>query len=103
MEHLYVVKATNLAGTIEELKSAGMWVAGLDRNGSKTVFESDLSGFLALVIGAEEKGIRPLVKRACDFLISIPQIGQVESLNASVAGAVAMYEVFRQRSQKWKK
>ena len=103
MEHLFMVKVTNLAGTIKELKSAGMWVGGLDRYGLKTVFETDLSGPLALVIGAEEKGIRPLVKAACDFLVSIPQIGPVESLNASVAGAVAMYEVFRQKSQKWKK
>ena len=100
MEHLNIIRVTNLAGTIKELKSTGIWIAGLDSHGSKTVFETDLTGPLAFVIGAEEKGLRPLVRAACDFLVSIPQVGPVESLNASVAGAVAMYEAFRQQSQK---
>ncbi len=100
MEHLYVVKVANMVGAIKQIKAAGFWVGGLDRSAPKSVFESDLTDPLALVIGAEEKGLRPLVKAACDFLVSIPQIGPVDSLNASVAGAVAMYEAFRQRSQK---
>ncbi len=102
MEHLYIVKVANLVGAIKQVKEAGFWVAGLDRSAQKSVFESDLTDSLAIVIGAEEKGLRPLVKAACDFLVSIPQIGPVDSLNASVAGAVAMYEAFRQQSQKWK-
>jgi 23S rRNA (guanosine2251-2'-O)-methyltransferase len=100
MEHLHIVKAANLVSAINRIKAAGFWVAGLDKSASKSVFESDLTDPLAIVIGAEEKGLRPLVKANCDFLVSIPQIGPVDSLNASVAGAVAMYEVFRRRSQK---
>jgi 23S rRNA (guanosine2251-2'-O)-methyltransferase len=100
MEHLCIVKVANLVGTIKQMKAAGFWVAGLDRSAPKSVFDSDLKDSLMIVIGAEEKGLRPLVKVACDFLVSIPQIGPVDSLNASVAGAVAMYEAFRQRIQK---
>ena len=65
----------------------------------ETIFSKELTGSIAIVVGGEEKGIRPLVKKHCDFLMSIPQIGSVNSLNASVAGAVAMYEVFRQRKK----
>jgi 23S rRNA (guanosine2251-2'-O)-methyltransferase len=100
MEHLYIVKVVNIAAAINQIKTAGFWVAGLDKSAPKSVFESDLTDPLAIVIGAEAKGLRPLVKAACDFLVSIPQAGPVDSLNASVAGAVAMYEVFRQRNQK---
>jgi 23S rRNA (guanosine2251-2'-O)-methyltransferase len=103
MEHLHLIKVPNLVGAIKQIKTTGIWVAGLDRSAPKSVFESDLTDPLAIVIGAEEKGLRPLVKAACDFLVSIPQIGPVDSLNASVAGAVAMYEAFRQRNQKRKK
>jgi 23S rRNA (guanosine2251-2'-O)-methyltransferase len=103
MEHLHLIKVPNLVGAIKQIKATGIWVAGLDRSASKSVFENDLTDPLAIVIGAEEKGLRPLVKAACDFLISIPQLGPVDSLNASVAGAVAMYEAFRQRNQKKKK
>ena len=70
---------------------------GMDKSANKSIFSSDLSGPIAIVIGGEEKGIRALVKKNCDYLISIPQIGPVDSLNASVAGAVVMYEAFRQR------
>jgi 23S rRNA (guanosine2251-2'-O)-methyltransferase len=99
MEHLHMAKVTNLVSTIKQMKKEGFWVAGLDRFAPKSVFETDLTDPLVLVVGAEEKGLRPLVKGACDFLISIPQIGPLDSLNASVAGAVVMYEAFRQRSQ----
>jgi 23S rRNA (guanosine2251-2'-O)-methyltransferase len=100
MEHLHIVKVANLVSAINRIKASGFWVAGLDKSASKSVFESDLTDPLAIVIGAEEKGLRPLVKATCDFLVSIPQIGPVDSLNASVAGAVAMYEVFRRLSLK---
>jgi 23S rRNA (guanosine2251-2'-O)-methyltransferase len=103
MEHLHLIKVPNLVGAIKQIKTTGIWVAGLDRSAPKSVFENDLTDPLAIVIGAEEKGLRPLVKAACDFLVSIPQMGPVDSLNASVAGAVAMYEAFRQRNQKRKK
>ncbi|MDM8518184.1 RNA methyltransferase, partial [Desulfobacterales bacterium HSG16] len=89
-------KVTNLVKTIEALKKAGIWVFGLDRHGKDSIFQQDLSEGIAIVTGGEEKGIRPLVRKHCDHLVSIPQQGPLNSLNASVAGAVAMYEAFRQ-------
>ncbi|MCJ7774610.1 MAG: 23S rRNA (guanosine(2251)-2'-O)-methyltransferase RlmB, partial [Desulfobacterales bacterium] len=89
---------TNLAMTINKLKENGVWVAGMDSAASQSVFEADLNIPVAIIIGGEEKGIRPLVKQSCDFLISIPQTGKIDSLNASAAGAVVMYEVLRQRN-----
>ncbi len=99
LEHLFLARVTNLVNTIKALKKKGLWIAGMDRAAEKSIFSCDFSGSVAIVIGGEEKGIRPLVKKHCDFLISIPQRGQVNSLNASVAGAVVMYEAFRQRTQ----
>ena len=79
------------------LKDQNVWIVGLDQNAGQPIYGTDLTGAIGLVVGGEEKGIRPLVKRNCDFLISIPQCGPVGSLNASVAGAIAMYESHRQR------
>jgi 23S rRNA (guanosine2251-2'-O)-methyltransferase len=70
---------------------------GLDQNAGHSIYVADLTGAVGLVVGGEEKGIRPLVKKKCDLLISIPQSGPVGSLNASVAGAIAIYELYRQR------
>jgi 23S rRNA (guanosine2251-2'-O)-methyltransferase len=86
-----------MINTIKALKKNGLWVAGMDKTSDKSIFYSDLTVPVAIVVGGEESGIRPLVKKHCDFLMSIPQAGPVDSLNASVAGAVVMYEVFRQR------
>lgn len=97
LEHARMVRVTNLAVALEGLKSQGLWVAGMDRNGPDSVFGADLTGPIAIVLGGEQKGIRPLVKKKCDFLLNIPQQGPVGSLNASVAGAVVMYEAYRQR------
>ena len=97
LEHIHLVRVTNMVNTMEVLKERGWWIAGMEQASDKSIFLSDLTGHLAIVIGGEEKGIRPLVKKHCDFLMSIPQLGPVNSLNASVAGAVAMYEAFRQR------
>ena len=97
MEHAVIGIATNISVAIDELKSAGVWVSGLDAQAETSVYDSDLTGPLALVVGGEEKGIRPLVRKQCDFLVSIPQKGPIDSLNASVAGAVVMYEAVRQR------
>ncbi|MFZ0243626.1 MAG: 23S rRNA (guanosine(2251)-2'-O)-methyltransferase RlmB [Desulfobacterales bacterium] len=96
MEHVRLVQVTNLAVTIRRLQEHRWWVYGMDRGADLSVFQADLTGSVAVVIGGEEKGIRPLVKQRCDRLLSIPQQGPVASLNASVAGAVAMYEVLRQ-------
>jgi 23S rRNA (guanosine2251-2'-O)-methyltransferase len=98
LEHIPLVYVTNLVDAMKRMKRAGIWVAGADRDGDQSVFEADLSGPLALVIGGEEKGLRPLVRKHCDFIISIPQTGPVGSLNASAAAAVVIYESYRQRS-----
>ncbi|MGN1059098.1 MAG: 23S rRNA (guanosine(2251)-2'-O)-methyltransferase RlmB [Clostridia bacterium] len=94
-----VVRVTNLAQTAEELKARGLWLVGADMAGDKTLFESDLTGAVALVVGSEGKGISRLLKEKCDFLVKIPMLGETESLNASVAAAVMMYEIVRQRSR----
>lgn len=98
MEHAQIFVVTNTAATLKLLKENGAWVAGLDAAGQTPIFEADFKGPLALVVGGEHKGIRPGVQKVCDFLVSIPLLGPVSSLNASVAGGMAMYEALRQRS-----
>ena len=98
LEHVSLVRVTNMVNTINVLKKKGLWIAGLDIAAKRSIYLSDLSGSIAIVIGGEEKGMRPLVKKQCDILMSIPQSSRINSLNASVAGAVVMYEAFRQRS-----
>jgi 23S rRNA (guanosine2251-2'-O)-methyltransferase len=100
LEHMRVAYVTNLVGAIKALKDSGFWIACADRNGRLSLFEADLEGPLALVIGGEEKGLRPLVKKHCDFTVAIPQTGPVGSLNASAAAAIVIYEAFRQRNRK---
>ncbi|MBE7021842.1 MAG: 23S rRNA (guanosine(2251)-2'-O)-methyltransferase RlmB [Ruminococcaceae bacterium] len=94
-----VVRVTNLVQTAEELKERGVWLAGADMAGEKSLYDWDLTGPIALVIGSEGKGISRLLKEKCDFLLKIPMLGEIESLNASVAAAVMMYEVVRQRKE----
>ncbi|MGA7160348.1 MAG: 23S rRNA (guanosine(2251)-2'-O)-methyltransferase RlmB [Bacteroidota bacterium] len=96
--HFPIAKVTNIVATIEELKEKGVWIVGTDANAQKTIAEVDYSMPIALVIGNEGKGIRRLVKEKCDFLVKIPMAGSFDSLNASVAGALVMYEVFRTRT-----
>jgi 23S rRNA (guanosine2251-2'-O)-methyltransferase len=98
MEHADIFMITNTASILRDLKDAGAWVSGLDAHGSSGLYESDLTGNIVLVIGGEHKGIRPGVKKQCDFVLSIPISGKINSLNASVAGGIAMYEAKRQRS-----
>ncbi|MDL2269342.1 23S rRNA (guanosine(2251)-2'-O)-methyltransferase RlmB [Desulfosarcina sp. OttesenSCG-928-G17] len=97
LEHIQLCRVTNVSAAIKDLKQKGIWVAGLSMEAEKTLFESDFKGPLALVVGGEEKGVRPLVRQHCDFLISIPLYGRIDSLNASTAAAVALYEICRQR------
>ncbi|MBW1940190.1 MAG: 23S rRNA (guanosine(2251)-2'-O)-methyltransferase RlmB [Deltaproteobacteria bacterium] len=97
LEHVCLARVTNMVNTVKLLKEKGIWIVGMDRSADKSLYASDLISSVALVVGGEGTGIRPLVKKNCDFLISIPQAGPVDSLNASVAGAVVMYEAFRQR------
>ena len=97
LEHIYLSRVTNLVQTIKQCKNSGIWVMGLDKNADQSIYDGDMTGSIAIVLGGEQKGIRPLVKKNCDFLVSIPQLGAVDSLNASVAAAVTMYEALRQR------
>jgi 23S rRNA (guanosine2251-2'-O)-methyltransferase len=97
LEHVRLARVTNLARTLEALKSSGVWLAGLDRTEGGDIYAADLTGALGLVIGGERRGLRPLIRKHCDFLISIPQMRTVDSLNASAAGAIALYESVRQR------
>lgn len=98
IEHLPVAVVTNLARYLGEVKGADLWVFGAaGEGGAPSMWETDLSGGLALVFGAEGKGLRPLVRRTCDALVAIPLAGSVESLNVSVAAAVLLYEARRQR------
>ena len=98
LEYMRVAQVNNIVRVVRMLKDRDLWIVGLDQNAGQSVYNSDLAGAIALVIGGEEKGIRSLVKRNCDFLISIPQAGKIGSLNASVAGAIVMYEAYRQRN-----
>jgi len=88
---------TNIARTLEELKERALWIVGLDERGTQSYHELDYNMNCAVVLGAEGKGLHDLVRKRCDFLVSIPMYGSVPSLNVSVAGAVVMYEVARQR------
>jgi len=97
LEHIRLATVVNMVNTIKELKKNNIWIIGLDKDGDQSIYENDFTGNIALIVGGEESGIRPLVKKNCDFLSVIPQNGPVSSLNASVAGAIAIYEAYRQR------
>jgi 23S rRNA (guanosine2251-2'-O)-methyltransferase len=99
-EHLPVAKVTNIARTVEELKSKDFWSVGLDERGGQPYDAVDYNMNCAIVLGAEGKGLHDLVKKKCDFLVSIPMLGQVPSLNVSVAAGIVLYEVVRQRKKK---
>jgi 23S rRNA (guanosine2251-2'-O)-methyltransferase len=91
------VQVTNLARTMEQLKEAGVWFIGASDKAEKNIYELDLKGPLALVLGAEEKGMRRLTEENCDFLAKIPMAGRVECLNVSVATGICLFEAVRQR------
>jgi 23S rRNA (guanosine2251-2'-O)-methyltransferase len=89
---------TNLARTLNELKERNIWIVGASDEAPKTLYQSDLKGPLAWVLGAEGSGLRQLTKKTCDLLVSVPMMGAVESLNVSVASGICLYESLRQRS-----
>ena len=99
VEHVPVARIGNIVQTIKALKEEGLWVAGADMDG-KNYYEADLTGPLLLVVGSEGQGIGRLVKEQCDFIVRIPMLGAINSLNASVAGSVLMFEVTKQRLSK---
>jgi 23S rRNA (guanosine2251-2'-O)-methyltransferase len=97
VEHILVARETNLVNCIKRLKEKGLWVIGADMDGTNEYFKCKMPSPTVLVIGGEGRGIRRLVRENCDLLVKIPMMGSVQSLNASVAAALVMYEVLRQR------
>jgi len=91
------VRVTNLARSIEALKQAGVWIIGTDGNAEETLYDQDLTGACALVMGSEGAGMRRLTRDLCDFVIKLPMSGAVSSLNVSVAAGVCLFEAVRQR------
>ena len=98
VSYLPVARVANLTALLRELKEVGLWVFGSAADGSTSLYQADLKGPAAIVIGSEGNGMSRLVREQCDFLVSIPMRGQVNSLNASAAAAVVLYEAVRQRS-----
>jgi len=96
-EHLRIARVVNLVRALEELKERNIWVIGLDERGQSDYDQFDFSGDCALVLGREGAGLHDLVRKTCDHLLRIPMAGGVSSLNVSAAGAVVLYEAFRQR------
>lgn len=100
LEYVPVARETNLVSALERLKESGIWIYGAAPAGGMAPWSVDLTGPVCLVLGSEGEGLRPLVARACDVLVSIPMLGRVGSLNVSAAGAVLCYELVRQRARK---
>lgn len=92
-----VARVSNIAQTVDYLKENGVWVTGADAAGDRSIYDADLKGAVALVVGGEDKGISRLTASKCDFLVGIPMKGDVNSLNASVAAALMIYEAMKQR------
>lgn len=99
IEYIPVARVTNIAQTVSDLKERGVWTTGVDPIGETVYTEADFTVPTAIVIGAEGKGLSHLVRQRCDFLVSIPMRGRITSLNASIAAALVMYEVLRQRNR----
>ncbi|MFR7993577.1 MAG: 23S rRNA (guanosine(2251)-2'-O)-methyltransferase RlmB [Clostridium sp.] len=100
IEHMKIAKVTNINATIDMLKEQGIWIYGADIDGKDYSYNTDFSGPCALIIGSEGKGISNLTLKKCDLLVKIPMIGKINSLNASVAGGIMMYEVLKGRLTK---
>jgi len=98
VEHFLVARETNIQMCLESLKKKGLWIIGADAGAKQNLSDVDLKGAIGLVVGGEDKGIGRLIAEKCDFLVKIPMKGKISSLNASVAGAILMYETVRQRS-----
>jgi len=98
VNHLPVCRVPNLTAAIKELQQAGLWIYGAAMEGERTLWETDVTGPAALVIGSEGEGLGRLVAEHCDFLVNIPMLGKVSSLNASVSAGLLLYEVVRQRT-----
>lgn len=100
LAHLPVAKVTNLARAMEELKEAGYWLVGLDERAGQSYTEADYTSPVGIVLGGEGKGLHELTRKRCDFVVSLPTVGPVKSLNVSVASGVVLFEALRQRRRK---
>lgn len=98
--HLPIARVTNIVQSLESLKKAGCWIVGTDMEGDRPYDSMDFEGPIVIVVGSEGKGMRRLVRERCDFLVTIPMYGKIGSLNASVAGALVLYEAARKRGKK---
>ena len=98
--YVKIARVTNITESIKYLKKQGLWIYGLDMDGASDIYSTDLSGPIGLVVGNEGSGISKLVLQNCDFIIKIPMVGHIESLNASVSAAISMYEIVRQKNLK---
>jgi 23S rRNA (guanosine2251-2'-O)-methyltransferase len=99
VEHLLVASVSNLVATMEKLKKEGFWLVGLeDVPGAQRYDQADLNVPLGLVVGNEGTGLGRLVRKTCDFMVRLPMVGQISSLNASIAGSIVLYEAWRQRN-----
>jgi 23S rRNA (guanosine2251-2'-O)-methyltransferase len=99
VQQIPVARVVNLSQTLDYLKDKGFWIFGAEAHGGKSLRDADFNCSVVLVLGGEEKGIRPLVKKKCDFLVTIPLTGSFDSLNVSVAAGIIQYEIFCQRSK----
>lgn len=97
IEYMKIAKVTNINAELDRLKEEGIWIYGADINGEDYSYNTDFSGACALIIGNEGKGMSPLTKKKCDKLVKIPMVGKINSLNASVAGGIMMYEILKSR------
>jgi 23S rRNA (guanosine2251-2'-O)-methyltransferase len=98
-EHMLIARVANLTAALQDLKKKGLWVYGAEANGTSHLWKTDMKGPICLVIGSEGQGISRLVRENCDFILNIPMAGQVNSLNASAAAAILLYEIVRQRNE----
>ncbi len=97
-EHMRIARVPNIPTALKELKEKGLWIYGADAGGQSRLWKTDFCGSMALVIGSEGDGLGRLVRESCDFIVNIPMVGHINSLNASAAASIIMYEVLRQRS-----
>ena len=102
IESLLIATVSNLKQAADLLKEKGFWIVGVDMEGDRVCYEFDFNTPVALIIGGEEKGVRPILKKACDFTVSIPMAGELDSLNLSTAAAIVFYEINKQRAAKSK-
>lgn len=99
-QYVPVVRVNNINETIRELKDRGVWIVGTDGNADKLYYEQDLTGPIAIIIGSEGRGMNSLTMKNCDYLVKIPMMGKITSLNASVSGGIIMFEALKQKIQK---